>query len=170
MSDGKVHATASLLLAASFSVAAMATNSPDLFKCAVGSLVGVFVTPDLDLSNAGVVQGSFIRKKVGWFGERAWKWFWKGYSESFKHGQFASHFPVYSTIVRLLYVYFWIVLVEGGTHLLIHFLFDYNLQLINDFIWWGKMMFGLNFFYGLVSSDLIHYTLDKFTVKHIGEQ
>lgn len=138
-----------------------------MFKCAVGSLVGIFVTPDLDLSNAGIVQGALIRKRVGWFGERAWKWFWKGYSESCKHGQFMSHFPVYSTIVRLMYVYFWLVFIPD---ILILRLVVPNLNLIGDLAWWGKIIFELNFLYGLISSDFIHYVLDVSTSAHSGEQ
>jgi uncharacterized metal-binding protein len=133
----------------------------------VGSLVGIFVTPDLDLSNAGIVQGALIRKRVGWFGERAWKWFWKGYSESCKHGQFMSHFPIFSTIVRLLYVYFWLIFLPD---ILILRLFVPNLNLIGDLVWWGTIIFEPGILLGLIASDTVHFGLDKLTTAHTGEQ
>lgn len=160
MSDGKTHAAASLLLSASFVVGSFVTQQPEILKCAVGSLVGIFITPDLDLSNSGIVQGALIRKKVGWFGERMWKWFWKGYSTSAKHGSFLSHFPVFSTFIRLSYVYFLAILIPT---ILIKLLVGSHLDFMEELQWWGRIVFEVYFFIGLAGSDFIHWCLDIFT-------
>ena len=160
MSDGQTHATASLLLATGFSVAAFATNQPQLFECAVGSLVGIFISPDLDVDN-GNVSGTIIRKKVGWFGERLWRWFWKGYSTSFKHGRFGSHFPIYGTATRLFYIFFKTVL---PLTLVVKLVFFSYLNLMDEVAWWGTMVvFRPMVFIGLCGSDFIHFALDALT-------
>ena len=160
MSDGKTHTAASLLLATGFSVAAFATNQPQLFECAVGSLVGIFISPDLDV-DSGNVSGTIIRKKVGWFGERLWRWFWKDYSTSFKHGRFGSHAPIYGTAGRLFYIFFKMVL---PFTLVAKMLFFSHLDFISELTWWGTMVvFRPTLFIGLCGSDFIHFALDVLT-------
>ena len=163
MSEGKTHTTASLLLATGFSVVAFATNQPQLFECAVGSLVGIFISPDLDV-DSGNVSGEIIRKRVGWFGERLWRWFWKDYSTSFKHGRFGSHFPIYGTATRLFYIFFKTVL---PLTLVIKLLFFSHIDFICELTWWDTMVvFRPMVFIGLCGSDFIHAILDIATTKH----
>lgn len=167
MSDGSVHAKASLFLAAGFSLAFLATQNPSLIRCAGGALAGMLVAPDLDLSNGGIVGGNLIRKKVGWFGERLWKFFWKGYSDSFSHGSWASHFPVFGTFVRLAYIYFWTVLPFYGLAYLVFIPLGLHWYWGQELLWWVRAFLEPMFFYGLASSDLIHFFLDLLTTKHV---
>jgi uncharacterized metal-binding protein len=141
-------------------VGAIVTQDMRVMECAVGALAGIFVTPDLDLSNAGIVQGKFLRKRIGWFGERLWKLLWSGYAGSFKHGQFASHFPVFSTVVRLLYLYFWLIFVS---HSLIYLLVSPQWNLMYVLSWYLILFFRPMFLVGLITSDTLHFLLDKFT-------
>ena len=166
MSSGKIHLRASLILAAGFSVGAVISQDPKLFECATGAIIGTMITPDLDLSNGGIVGGKFIRQKVGWIGERAWKFFWRGYSESFKHGTWASHSIVFSTLVRIFYVYYWVILIP---HIIIKLLFNPNWELIYVLEWYATIFTSPMFLYGLISSDLIHITLDRFTKESHGK-
>jgi len=160
MSDGKTHTAASLLLATGFSVAAFATSQPQLFECAVGALVGILISPDLDVDN-GNVSGTIIGKKIGWFGERLWRWFWKDYATSFKHGRFGSHFPVYGTAGRLFYIFFKTVL---PLSLVVKLLFFSHLDFIFELTWWGTMVvFRPTLFIGLCGSDAVHFFLDLLT-------
>ena len=166
MSNGVVHQKASVILAAGFSVGALVSQEPWMLECAVGALTGIFVSPDLDLSNGGIVGGKMIRRRVGWFGERVWRFFWRGYSSSLKHGTWASHAPIFSTIIRLAYMYYWIVFVP---HLFLKLPNLLNLSPIPNWnltyvlSWYANIFFSTMFVYGLVSSDVIHWTLDKLT-------
>lgn len=159
MSDGFVHVEASLILTAALGAGCIATQDPRLLECALGALTGVLLSPDLDV-NSGNISNTLIKKKVGWFGERLWRGFWRGYSSSFKHGQFASHFPVFSTFTRLSYIYFWLIFVP---HSLIKLLGFFQWELMYVLQWYGILFLSLPFFMGLVGSDLIHYFLDKLT-------
>lgn len=162
MSNGVTHLNSSLILAAALSTAAMISQDVRLLECAGGALVGIFISPDLDLSNEGIVQGRFIKRRFGNPILKAWKYFWRGYSGSFKHGQFASHFPIFSTFTRITYIYFWLILVP---HTLIKLLGFFQWELMYVLQWYGILFMSLPFFYGLASSDLIHWTLDKLTTE-----
>lgn len=162
MSDGIVHFKSSLILASGFSLAALATGDARILECTAGALVGIFISPDLDLNGEGIVQGRFIRRKFGNPVLGAWKRFWQGYSGSFKHGQFGSHFPIYSTFVRLSYIYFWTILIP---HILIYFSFYPSWSLMYVLSWYAILFTSPWFFLGLAYSDFIHYALDKVTTK-----
>ena len=162
MSAGNVHIRASLLLAAGFSAGALISQNTGLLECVAGSLAGIMISPDLDV-DAGNVSNTIIKKKIGWFGERLWRWFWRPYASSFKHGQFASHCPIFGTLVRLAYIYFWTVLPVEITYFLILRLLNYHLDLRYEFMYWIRIIFSPMFVYGLVSSDTIHYFLDLLT-------
>jgi uncharacterized metal-binding protein len=122
-------------------------------------LVGILLTPDLDVDKT-YIGNQIIKKKLGYIPERLWNGFWWGYKKSFKHGQFGSHFPVFSTLVRLMYVYFWTILVP---HFLIYFSANPNWNLTFVLQWYAKIFVEFYFFFGLVSSDFIHYALDRLT-------
>jgi hypothetical protein len=162
VSAGHVHFKASLLLAAGFSVGALVSQEPKMLECVVGAVVGILISPDLDLSNGGIVGGKLIRKRVGWIGERVWKRFWRGYSSSFKHGTWASHAPLFSTFIRLSYAYYWAVFIP---HILIYFLVSPLWSLTYVLSWYAKIFFSPMFLYGLISSDVIHFFLDKLTTE-----
>ncbi len=160
MSSGKTHATASLVLAAGFSIGALVLLEPKILECTLGAVTGILISPDLDLSNGGIVGGKFIKKKVGWFGKQLWEKFWHGYSDSFKHGTWGSHSVPFGTFIRLAYIYYRIVFIP---HVVFFFLFSPNWELMFVLSWYAKILFSPMFLYGLVSSDLVHVILDKLT-------
>jgi uncharacterized metal-binding protein len=162
MSSGRVHAKASLILAAGFSIGALISQDARLLRCASGALIGIFIAPDLDLTNGGIVAGNLIRQKVGWAGQRAWKLFWVSYSNSLKHGSWLSHFPLLSTFVRLAYIYFWSVVLFYALSLALLPL-GYYYEIKYELIWWVGVFLEPMFFYGLASSDTIHFFLDILT-------
>lgn len=159
MSDGKIHLKSSLILAASLSTAALLTQDLRILECAGGALLGTLVSPDLDV-DAGNLSNFLIRKRVGWFGEKLWRGFWRGYSQSFKHRGFASHFPIFSTFIRLSYIYFWLIFVP---HSAVKLLGLFNWELTYVLSWYAILFLSPMFFIGLASSDLIHYVLDGVT-------
>lgn len=164
MSQGFVHAKACLFLSAGFSIGALVSQDSRLLECALGSLTGIFLSPDLDVDN-GNISNKLIRKEVGWFGERIWRWFWKGYSGSFKHGQFASHFPIFGTFIRLSYVYFLTILPFYLISVLI-LGSGYWSWAVLEMDWWAKTFFHPFFFFGLCGADIIHWVLDVSTTEH----
>lgn len=159
MSSGRTHVKASLALASGFSLAAVFSGRTELLECAFGALTGILLTPDLDVDKT-YIGDKIIQRRAGWFVRRIWETFWRPYKTSFKHGQFASHFPVWSTFVRLSYIYFWLIFLPN---FLIKLLGLFNWELIHVLAWYAILFFDLEFFVGLASSDFIHYTLDKTT-------
>jgi hypothetical protein len=190
VSAGHVHFKASLLLAAGFSVGALVSQRPEILECVVGAVVGILISPDLDLSNRGIVGGKMIQrgtqrvaenillklqkkktksfrdsikafsKRVGDIVLWVWKRFWRGYSSSFKHGSWGSHAPLFSTFIRLSYAYYWTIFIP---HILIYFLVSPPWSLEYVLWWYARYIFSPLFVYGLVSSDVIHWTLDLLT-------
>lgn len=162
MSSGKTHSKASVFLSTGFVIGFMISGRVDLVYCSIGSLIGVFITPDLDL-NKNIVNGSFIKKNVGELFLNIWKRFWKRYALFCKHGGNISHLPVFGTYGRLLYILMMGVLPFYLLYFLILFSLNYHFSLMNELMWWCKIMFGSWYTLGLISSDLIHYALDKLT-------
>lgn len=159
MSDGKTHLRSSLILAASFGAVALILQDSRLLECAGGAALGVILSPDQDV-DSGHIGNFVIRKHLGVFAEKIWRGFWRGYSRSFKHRGFASHFPIFSTFVRITYVYFWLIFVP---HSLIKLLGFFQWELMYVLQWYGILFLSPMLFYGLASSDLIHYCLDNFS-------
>ncbi len=61
------------------------------------------------------------------------------------HRSFQTHFPWFSTLIRLLFLFWWIPIL---------YWFDYI-----KFDWW-QMWLGLGFWFGLGMSDLPHFLAD----------
>lgn len=161
MSEGTVHLRASLLLATGFSIGALYSQDARLLECAVGALAGVFLTPDLDVDSTYIGE-RIIQKKLGLLPRRLWNGFWKPYKRSLKHGGMFSHFPVISTLLRLFYIFWWLIAIP---HTLIYFSFKPGWNLIYVLEWYAKILLSLMWFYGLTSSDFIHWALDTLTTK-----
>jgi uncharacterized metal-binding protein len=159
VSAGTTHVKASVILATGFGVGALLSGNKEILFCSAGALTGILLSGDLDV-DAGNISNKIIRKRVGWFGERIWRWFWKPYAESFKHRGFASHFPVYSTFMRLAYIYFVGIIPFYMVYSLIGYLPNFKVDLMYELYYWVRVFLYFPFFYGLASSDLIHYTLD----------
>lgn len=162
MSAGRTHVSASLILASGFSLGAVYSLEPRLLICAFGALAGTIISPDLDVDKA-FIGDKIVEKRVGWFGKRIWLWFWRPYKTSFSHGRFASHFPIFSTFMRLVYIYFLTILPFYGFYFLMLHSHYYQDWLMNELYYWVAVLFNPWFFYGLASSDTVHYFLDKLT-------
>lgn len=140
----------------------MITLDHRILICCVGSMVGTIITPDLDVDK-NYIGDKIVEERVGWIGKRVWVWFWKPYKTSFKHGRFASHFPLFSSFVRLAYLYFMLILPFYAVYFLTLHSWNYNTWLMQELMFWVTIFLNPYFFYGLASSDLIHYALDKMT-------
>lgn len=162
MSAGKTHVKASLALAAGFSIGALMTQDINLLKCAAGSLAGVIITPDWDVDKK-FVGNKIVKKRLGVFAEIIFDAWLKPYKTSFKHGQFGSHFPVYGTFGRLLYIFLLLIVPFYAVYFLILLSVNYHFNLIYELLYWVKILFMSWYTFGLCASDLIHFSLDKLT-------
>ena len=109
MPSGKVHSIACLAVAG---VSTSATFLLDgewtrVVAIGAGALSGIICSPDLDV-DAGHIGDTIIRKYFGLIVEKIIDVMLFPYRKIFKHRGFWSHFPVISTLVRLLYLSIWI--------------------------------------------------------------
>jgi uncharacterized metal-binding protein len=150
-----------MILAGGFLLGSLAFGNG--IEYAIGALLGIMLTPDLDV-DGGYIGGKIIRNKVGRWAERAWDVLWYFYRKSLKHGSELSHFPIISTLFRLAYLGFFLV---GIPSILIYFVSPHLLEHAPDFSRWVDLVaHRYRLILGLMGSDLIHYTLDTLTTEH----
>lgn len=122
----------------------------------VGSLYGLLSTPDLDqIEEVGnkvggyygqyVIRETFGGGKLGATIEYIWWSYWQPYARFCVHRGFISHFPVFSTVVRLIYCF-------PVTYILAVLLGDNKIYA----------------FVALVCSDTIHYVMDLKIWRNLG--
>lgn len=170
-----------MILAGSFLLGSLAFG-PGI-EYAVGALVGIMLTPDLDV-DAGNISNQIIREKIGgrpngkqkghpwfivrrrvaWIAEKIWDGLWYFYRKSLKHGSELSHFPVISTLFRLGYLYLFTIIIPYTIfELALPGAWDMGAELH----WWGNQFIGhYHIVLGLMGSDLIHWALDILTTEH----
>ena len=162
MSAGCVHQKASVALAGGFLLGSFAFGPG--WEYAAGALVGVLLTPDLDVDN-GYIGNNIIRQGLGYWGDKVWDVIWYFYRRSLKHGSELSHFPVVSTLFRLAYLYFFVIIIP---YVVLHLFFPGTW---GDLQW--MMELGVKHYkliLGLMGSDIIHWGLDILTTEHAGQK
>lgn len=104
MAPGIAHSRASSILSipAGVIVGLSLTSIPHGVGAALGSLLGIVLTPDLDQISISKSEWRLV-KKFGPFGF-IWCAYWWLYARIIPHRSFWSHFPVIGTIIRLLYL------------------------------------------------------------------
>ena len=106
MPNGRRHTIASCVVGAA-SGAALILYSPEAaFWCTTGALAGILLTPDNDLR--GNITYHYVKKYAGLPAYFLWKLVWWCYG-FIPHRSPLSHAPVLSTIIRLLYLWLWIL-------------------------------------------------------------
>jgi len=110
----------------------------------LGYLLGRYLDPDLDLPQTSSSEFRAMRelKLIG----ALLVAYWLPYGFLIPHRHFLSHSPIFSTIIRFAYQFWWlwIILDKYG------------------YMWNNIMLFGfLGLFVGLCLSDLIHIVLDS---------
>jgi len=154
MSNGRTHTIASIILAGGFLLGGGGQE-------AIGALLGVMLSPDLDVDN-GFSADRYIRNSVGRVFETGWDGLWYFYRRSLKHGGELSHFPIVSTMGRIAYLFLFAIVIP--TLFLSQFL-DMNVQYELNW-WWGKITQHWRLIVGLIGADTIHYFLDLLTTEH----
>lgn len=129
---------------------------------AIGALVGILLTPDLDVDN-GYIGNQIIRDRVGWIADKIWDGLWYFYRKSIKHGSELSHLPILSTIGRLAYLYLFVLVIPYAIFELVFHWWSMGSELY----WWNhQLVEHYRIIIGLMGSDLIHWALDILTTEH----
>lgn len=109
-----------------------------------GALTGIFLTPDLDLiENSSPFRLFRKRRYISGFFWMIYWFYWQPYGRLVSHRSIVSHFPLISTIIRVIY-------------------FGWPLA----FAWWWFQMPSFYvvvlwwLFLGLASSDFVHIICD----------
>jgi uncharacterized metal-binding protein len=160
MSAGHIHTRASLILASSFLASSIFWGGG--VEPALGALIGVLVGPDLDVDH-GNNSDAYIRKSVGYVLEWVWDLLWWPYRKMFKHGSFASHFPIISTWGRIAYLYFVMMFVYAILGMFFPGAWDMRVEFA---WWWDLIAHHPRVVYGLIGADTIHFFLDILTTSH----
>lgn len=132
-------------------------RDPACFEYAAGSLVGVVLTPDLDVDAGNISYTMARRVRL----ETIWSALWHFYRSSIKHGSELSHFPVISTLGRLAYIFLFCVIIPNMILSWFGWNFDYETH------WWANFVVSRwRMILALMGSDFIHYILDVATVNN----
>src|ERR1700722_8120153 len=143
MPCGRVHSACSMLLTAPVLAAGGFLGGPRGGAGAgAGCLAGIFLTPDLD--QPGINSSKWLIIKYTFGLGYLWSMLWYPYAKCCHHRCWWSHFPIISTIFRLMYM--------GGALLAAHF-WGFKFPVIG----WGIFFFWSM---GLGISDAAHWFLD----------
>ncbi len=108
MPNGKTHAAATVLAAGvigplAYSIGAVPV--PAAIALSVGTMLGLLVTPDLDV-RIGSRSFWLVRQSFGPFIGYVWQWLWQPYAHMIpRHRHPLSHLPILGTALRLLYMF-----------------------------------------------------------------
>jgi len=155
MPNGRTHTNITLTACLLTSIAIPFVPDPSIpISIFAGCFTGIFLTPDLD-----VEEGSISMYHVRRFGGNAgnllstlWLYYWLPYAKLIPHRDWRSHFPIISTIIRLLYLFcvpliLYLVINEQDGMNQIHSILTSK--------------FFIFFFIGLCFSDTLHYVADR---------
>lgn len=126
MAPGRAHSIATLTASACF-----ATNGQYLM--AAGCFSGLLLTPDLDVDNGSISE--YFAAGLGYWPQKIWNAYWMPYRKIMAHRSFLSHFPVVSTIIRIVYLFWW--------------------------LYFAGYPLPPAFVVGLITSDTIHWMMDS---------
>jgi len=180
MPNGRIHSAATIGATTGISTGIVIANI-SLFKLPmllwfipIGSLVGLFLTPDLDQDNT-VMSHNYTNRFFGRIIGFWWYHLWHSYSIAFKHRSTPSHAPVISTLVRLTFLVFppIIILLRNQRTSAVPLLYHSLISLVAVLPIWTAAIFiystGIDinpviFIYliiGLIASDTLHYIMDR---------
>ena len=148
MASGKVHALDCVIVGVGMGATGfLVTRDPTSAACLVGGgFLGIIITPDLDV-DAGCISYRVVDWFIGVPAGLVWRLIWLPYAKRLGHRSFWSHFPIVSTLIRLVYLGLigWALGLERILDIdLFSFLYYLALATI-----------------ALMTSDLLHYLRDR---------
>ena len=148
MPNGRVHATASICTAILSFVILSCNGIASFVYCldiTLGALLGVLVSPDLDLMENGNYSMVILRKHSDFLAS-LWRLFWLPYGK-LSHHRGMSHWPIIGTLIRAVYIIIPIIIIA----III-------IQLGLPISW--NMAWFVPLFIGLMLADFVHIVLD----------
>lgn len=135
MSDGVDHAIASLVLAPVVAYGTFIRTYNPLVAIGVGAgcVFGIVMSPDLDINHSTYGE-NLLPGCVG----SVWKSWWWLYGFVLPHRHWLSHAPIIGTLVRIVYAFWWIALIDAH---------------------WFVVLWPV--WCGLALSDTAHWLMDK---------
>jgi uncharacterized metal-binding protein len=128
----------------------------------MGALIGVVITPDLDVDHGKVVSYKLIRQRLGQAPYYYWSGVWYMYRRSLKHGGELSHFPVIGTLGRLVYLFLFVIVIP---YLFLAPVLHFDIW--SELNWWAwEIIEHYKIVLGLMGADFIHWALDVSTTEH----
>lgn len=113
MSSGVVH-TKTTMITALLAGTASSFLGADMGYSIIGTfgiMLGVILSPDLDLSDTGFHGLYILRVLFGEYFSRVFQAYWTPYSMIVRHRSWISHAPIISTAIRLMYLFAPLVIV-----------------------------------------------------------
>jgi uncharacterized metal-binding protein len=148
MPSGRIHAGASICFSMLSFVILSVNQIASLTYCldiALGVLLGVLVSPDLDLMENGNYSMVILRKRSPLLA-KLWRLFWLPYGK-LSHHRGMSHWPIIGTLIRIGYLIIPIIII---TIILIQL----GLPIIWNASWFAPLIIGL------MIADFIHIVMD----------
>jgi len=160
MPNGKFHAfatvTATLATPLLVQGLGLGVSPANTFAATAGCLLGLILTPDLDV-NHGCSSMQTIRRRIGKSAAELWRAIWMPYAVLVPHRSWLSHFPLDGTALRLGYlsiVFFCMAILAAAAGLTPMPEIQLSPTLLkNSNAFWA--------FLGLSLSDTLHYAMDK---------
>ena len=144
MSSGKAHGQVTVTAGVAVAVAvAFGYNPIAGLYFLLGSVVGLFVEPDLDIDGITASEKRVLRPL-----RIPWRVYWYPYALMVKHRSWISHMPVVSTFIRLFYLLFPICLILQSQGIGV-----VSIIATQEFAWVVA---------GLILSDALHWLFDVF--------
>lgn len=151
MPPGRPHTQATLIatfvLTGVSAYLVMTTNRPDWVGAIAGGLSGLFLGPDTDVDDGSIAN--YHARRIGFLFGVFWRAYWYPYAKLFPHRGLISHTPILSTLIRIVYLFWW-----WGVWWLL-----WALGYV-DYFWFPSLIFVLSFVGGLILVDAIHIVMD----------
>lgn len=160
MPNGQTHTFATLAATAATPLLVHGINAgislPNTAAATIGCLLGVIITPDLDVDH-GCVSMRTIKKRFGKYPSKLWRAIWMPYAIMIPHRSWLSHLPIAGTAFRLGYLYliiFTMAVFIGalGVISMPRLQLSTTTLLSSNFIW---------AFSGLCLADTLHFLMDS---------
>lgn len=103
MPSGQTHAAISAAAGLGLYYALGGGQHPEAIAACGGCLLGIIVTPDLDVDQP-IRAHYVVGRRFGAPGFAAWRLLWLPYGLAIGHRSWVSHMPIISTLIRLGYL------------------------------------------------------------------
>lgn len=156
MASGRTHGTVTLALTIPTGFAIYSIGGAEAgLAAATGCLVGLFIDPDLDISNRTRSEARVLRMfpALGWL----WMVLWWPYAKAIPHRHPLSHWPIIGTAGRLLYLSVILFLALMGLEVA----FGIGAQILEALLTVPYEIWA-SFAFGLAVSDVGHWLFDQF--------